>query len=701
MCESETKYMEDKHVFHEINERDMQETPDVTTVLDETIPSPARIQTEETVELPEIQTMPGYIRTHYEKEILASLMRMIRCGELGVQCGGKLLRETSHTASGDDGKEDLSKAPPVIFGNGRTAEEPGRRSEPPVSITPLTGKITWMGFRRVGLCFVEADLVMEVEAEIRSSAPQSSRRVTQRYRADMYISMENGIDVEYGNFRIHRYEEDRDGIRLDEYLIPVFQWKDIEEEAESIIFHVAPEGLHNPEQLRPAVLAGRLGLKIIHLPLYQRDRTASILFFDAGEVLVCQDVQQPQLPPVPARVEENTIVVNSMKGFNSNRAIMHECFHYVEHQLFFQLQQLHNSDVMEITRWKRVDVQKKERGPVEWMEWQAHVGSQCLLMPRTRLCKRLREELDGENPMGRHIGYRLEAVGRTLAKEYGVRNYQMRNRMIQLGYTAAKGALNFVDDGYIEPFAFSADKCRGSRTFVISPKEALEEYVRNEAFRKLLDTGQYVYADGHICVNDPAYVVQRNGKPCLTEWANAHVDACCLRFMRSYYRDTGTRYVYGQLNSDEEYNGRSLALSASEKQPDLYSHAVKVARTLSELPGTFRETFEWHMKKCKVTLARMSEETALSERSITRYRTEEKDDLTIDRVAKICICMHLEPEFSFDMLEKAGIHLRKTPEDLMIKAVLLGMYACSVNQVGKYLEACKYPRLKEWKKAMI
>ena len=43
---------------------------------------------------------------------------------------------------------------------------------------------------------------------------------------------------------------------------------------------------------------------------------------------------------------------------------------------------------------------------------------------------------------------------------YGVRNYQMRNRMIQLGYTAAKGALNFVDDDYIEPFAFSADACR-------------------------------------------------------------------------------------------------------------------------------------------------------------------------------------------------------------------------------------------------
>ena len=103
-----------------------------------------------------------------------------------------------------------------------------------MSITPLAGKIAWMEFRRVGLYFVEADLVIEVEAEIRCGVPQSSQRVTQRYRADMCISMESGIEVEYGNFRIHRYEEDRDGIRLDEYLIPVFHWEDIEKEAAAV-----------------------------------------------------------------------------------------------------------------------------------------------------------------------------------------------------------------------------------------------------------------------------------------------------------------------------------------------------------------------------------------------------------------------------------------------------------------------------------
>ena len=179
--------MEDQSVFHETNKQDMQEAPDVVTALDETIPSPARIQMEETVELPEIQTMTGYIRRHYEDEILAALTRKIRRGELGVQCGGKLLRETSYTASGNDGKENLSKAPFVIPSDGGATEEAAHhsRNAPFARITPLAGRITWMGFRRVGLYFVEADLTMEAEAEIRSGVPENVRRVTQRYHSEL------------------------------------------------------------------------------------------------------------------------------------------------------------------------------------------------------------------------------------------------------------------------------------------------------------------------------------------------------------------------------------------------------------------------------------------------------------------------------------------------------------------------------------
>jgi hypothetical protein len=84
--------------------------------------------------------------------------------------------------------------------------------------------------------------------------------------------------------------------------------------------------------------------------------------------------------------------------------------------------------------------------------------------------------------------------------------------MIQTGYGAAKGALNFVVDDYISPFAFSLDECRGNQTFVITPKEMLDEYVRNEDFRAIIDTGRYIYVDGHVCINDPEYVVKQGNK---------------------------------------------------------------------------------------------------------------------------------------------------------------------------------------------
>ena len=203
--------------------------------------------------------------------------------------------------------------------------------------------------------------------------------------------------------------------------------------------------------------------------------------------------------------------------------------------------------------------------------------------------------------LGQHMGFKLQAVGRKQAKEFGVYNYRLRNRMIQVGFPAARGALNFVEDDYITPFAFSLSECRGGQTFVISPKEMLEEYVRNEAFRARIDTGRYIYADGHICLNEPQYVVHQGDKLCLTQWANAHVDQCCLRFVRNYIRDKHTHYVFGQLNSDEEYNGRSLALSIQNGVGDVLKQAQEMSAVLLNLPGSFSGTLVAHMKRIGIT----------------------------------------------------------------------------------------------------
>lgn len=674
-------------MLKEQNETTEQES-NLFAVMDEHIPSPPEIEAEDVLVLPEIQSMTDYIRLHFEKNLVEELSRRLRCGELVVPSGGRLYQELPWAGSEDDEEERVSDpgSPEPKDGVPTDWEDP-RFSAPGVRVAgvrPKKGAIVWFNYRRVAECGVEADLTLEMEIELRWYTLRKT--VCQRYDVDMWFDMEEDIAADYGNFRIHRHRGEKPGVRLDDYLVPVFGWEDVEKEAEQIIFQVAPEGLQDPQWLHPSLFAERLGLRLLHLPLYRRPRTASILFFGPGEALTASEEDGDKEPPVPVQVEANTIVINSRCIGKERGAVFHECFHFMEHRLFFQLQRLHCSDVARLGQWKQVALEKNGRSPIEWIEWQAHGGGLCLQAPRTLLRKRVAEELNGLRHVRRHMGYKLELVGKKLAKEFGICNYQLRNRMIQVGYSEARGSLNFVGDGYIEPFATDPGACRGNQNFVISPKELLEEYVRNETFRRLIDTGRYIYADGHICLNDPEYVVQRGKKLLLTEWANAHVNRCCLRFVRTYHRDRQTHYVFGQLNSDEAYNSRSLAFSIESGAKNVLTQAKEISEVLLNLPCSFPGTLKAHMERLDVTIELLAERSRLSVSTLNRLRSKQQERYKIDQVAAVCFGLRLQPEYSFDLLRKAGLGSLPTPRILVISGALQCLYKLGIDMVQTALK---------------
>ena len=657
------------------------------TVIDESIPSPREIQSEDTIVLPEIVSMTDYIHRHYEDEIIAACMNQIYGLQLCVMYEGKLFHDVPGLGPIDYGEEELILTDELAPGEwGEPCEFEHQPRVYAADVRPVDGSITWMSFRRIADGCIEADLTIEMEFYFRYGGHGRFKQITQKYYTTLWMDMDDSPNVEFGDFSLRRHLKNDSGVKLDEYLVPVYKWDDIEQESENIIFHTISEGLSDAKWLQPGLLAERLGLNIVYLPLYKRPRTASILFFGPGEVLTAADSEE-KLEPIPVKVNGNTIVLNTRKPGQERDAIFHECFHYVEHRLFFQLQQLHNTDISYLAKWKPVELKKDERSPIEWIEWQAHIGSQCLQMPKRLLRKRISDELSDMQKLDRHMGFKLQAAGRKLAKEFNVYNYQLRNRMIHVGFPAAKGALNFVEDDYITPFAFELGECHGSQTFVISPKEVADEYVRNEAFRKLIDTGRYIYADGHVCLNEPQYVIRQGDRLRLTEWANAHVDQCCLRFVRNYIRDKRTHYVFGQLNSDEEYNGRSLALSLQSSAEDALKQAQEMSQVLLNLPGSFSGTLIAHMKRVGITRDRLAEEAMMSGTMIKRMRTSERD-LTLDQVIAVCIGLHIPPEYSFDLIEKAGFRLRNTPEHLIYKSILQTMYMEKLMNIQKLLAKC-------------
>lgn len=116
------------------------------------------------------------------------------------------------------------------------------------------------------------------------------------------------------------------------------------------------------------------------------------------------------------------------------------------------------------------------------------------------------------------------------------------------------GALNYVDRYKIQPYSFDEESLRQSEhTFNIDRLTAGDLYEKNAGFREVLDSGKFIYADGHIVRNEPRFVEQAPWGHMLTPWAIRHVDQCCLRFTRIYEQENVGRYVFGRMNYDPAY----------------------------------------------------------------------------------------------------------------------------------------------------
>ena len=108
-----------------------------------------------------------------------------------------------------------------------------------------------------------------------------------------------------------------------------------------------------------------------------------------------------------------------------------------------------------------------------------------------------------------HEGEKYEQIGLAIAEELGLPYFRVRARMIQLGHIHAKGALNYVDRYRIQPYSFDEESLRQSEhTFNIDRLTAGDLYEKNAGFREVLDSGKFIYADGHIVRNEPRFVEQ-------------------------------------------------------------------------------------------------------------------------------------------------------------------------------------------------
>ena len=544
-----------------------------------------------------------------------------------------------------------------------------------------------------------ADLEVYIEADVRTDSICGRQSCT--VYATVFFDFEDQITYSLEGFSFDK--PDRDAIKLDDYLIPIMSYEEVEEAAEQMHFRYLAIALRDRRCINAFQLAKAMGLNIESHRLYHKPKTKSVLYWKESKVLVQLPGSDDKDPPVEITIPADTIVTNGNLIALDNRSlhVFHECFHAEYHWLFYRLQDMHNSDLRTIKKKRKAKNQGREpKNPLPIMEWEAKRGSHALQMPRSLALPQFRDYAEEEQQRLHHMGWALENVGRRVSDEWGIPKYLVRARLLHLGFWQAQGSLNYVQQtkekgNYIRPFLFDRESCPGSsHTFVISPLDAFKLYESNEEYRARIDSGAYVYVGGHVCLNDPEYVTQTKYGPRMTEWANRHVDECCLRFENIYVVDDNYEFHLNSINSDEEYNrhyndfiARGDTLSAKEAN----DRQAALLASLSRVPG---KALRQIMDMQQMTNPELAEAALVSESTVKRWLKEEVSYNPLTAL-RIIVALSMPPWLSYWFLDMASVVLQYSGIHLLYREIINCRYMDSLREVFDLIEAAGYQRPKE------
>lgn len=478
---------------------------------------------------------------------------------------------------------------------------------------------------------------------------------------------------------------------LSDYLVPYLSKRNLDAEAEAMLHQYYPEALESPMKLNVKQLAKNMGFQVKVARLSLDDSRLGSIYFE-NTVITHYRNGIPKQSSVPA----NTILIDMEAHTNRNRnpndTVVHECIHAYEHYFFYYLQSMYHGFLQENPpEFEDMAIGKSEDDPLSWIEYQAVHMTPRVRMPLNQTTIKTTELFQKYEKMPESIA--LEHVTADLAEFYGVSKETARNRLVELGYDKARGVGHFAN-GKPVPGYLVGKNVHYNQTYTLDFEKMIEEYARNAEFRKVLEKGAYIYVEGHLCQNSDKYIWYRNGHPCLSPYARTHMEECCLLFTIRHERQN-YEYVSGTLNREETKKG-ALAYLYTKEYETAVSEAFGIQQIMEGMPAGFGDTVKYHMHNLALTREELSERSLLSVKTIGRMRQGQKRNMQLESVIAISVGMHLFPELSSDLLQKADMKLHNdVPAELCYGVMLRTMYRESIYKWNETLESEGLSPLKE------
>lgn len=485
---------------------------------------------------------------------------------------------------------------------------------------------------------------------------------------------------------------------LSPFLIPYFSNRRVDDVAEELWILYRQEAIAIPGYRDPVKLAELMGLTVQYLPLFDHKGVGAVLFFADGEIQMREEKEGwEEETPKTVSIPANTIVVNTntVRSEYSSFDVFHECFHYEFHYLFYRLQDMYNTDIRKIKSVEvKVDRDTDFANPVYFMEKQANRGAYGLMMPASTTEEMINWECS-KVTRSRHAGEQFEIAGKAIAKELSLPHFRIRARMIQLGHIQAKGALNYAERKLIQPFAFDSDSLREEQhTFVID-RDTVSSLCRDsDDFLAVMQSGKYIYADGHIVRNDPRFVINRRDRFMLTDWANKHVDECCLRFVRVYVQKDLGKYIFGRMYYDADYVRQTLFYLDDLINKEHIDELDAKHKYCDEFPIQFKDALDQVRKQKGYSLSALAEKLNMDKATLIRWINDPRKYRNEDFITSLSLVLELPDWLSRLMFKRAHVCLDEDDRrHQALEHILRVQSADGIEDANEYLVRNHFPPL--------
>lgn len=510
-------------------------------------------------------------------------------------------------------------------------------------------------------------------------------------------------DFEIININECEQQEDSDNDKYSGELVPIISRDAFENEATKFLEKYYPLALQEPVAVPIRKIAEDMGLSVIEDSLLSSELDIfGLVVFEGG------NIKDKNKNIIIRNAKRGTVLIDPRVYYERtlgtvNFTIAHECFHWYRHQPYHALMKMLGandelgkiiqcsigSNAKDSEKWKAVD----------WMEWQANGVAPRILMPTntakikiSELVEKYHIHFDGTD------GYLIEEMISELADFYGLSKQAVKMRIREMGYAKIDGAFTYVNGQYVTPFSFDASALSDNQSFTISSADLFKAYCLNKDFRKAIDTGRFVYIEGHVCLDNEKYIVRSDEQIKLTQYALSHIDECCFVFDKGYSYESkyqGQKY-YTQMmyKTPEQPNAQEYSFELNAHNKILLSQiqgASKSANAMRLYPGAFSETLVQFMKERKLSNKKLADASLVGERTIQRLRNDEEYPTTVQTVLGLCYGLKLSVPEAEMLVGKTDFNIKPTnPQNYAYRCALSACAENSIYEINEMLEACGY-----------